>query len=81
MFKFNGGNGAIICDYCRIILKSPAKENECDKRLALDLCKECAAGGILTTIQCPSCYKEVDEDDVEDNGNCAICNGAEGVIW
>jgi hypothetical protein len=39
MYKFNGGAGCIICDYCRIIIQEPASrfnrptesEDICDK--------------------------------------------------
>jgi len=48
MFKFNGGNGAIICDYCRIIVKEPALESEKD---CMDLCDTC-----LRKETCPICF-------------------------
>ncbi len=38
-FKFNSGRGAIICDACRIIIKSPCLPNDYHKEL--DLCSEC----------------------------------------
>jgi hypothetical protein len=28
MFKFNNGNGAIICDFCRIIIVAPAAQGD-----------------------------------------------------
>ena len=31
MFKFNNGNGAIICDICRIIIKEPSTQEEAEK--------------------------------------------------
>jgi hypothetical protein len=30
---------------------------------------------------CPGCRVKVLVEDLEDNGLCAVCNGAEGVIW
>jgi len=38
MFKFNSGNGAVLCDVCRIITQSPAKEED---GTDLDLCTTC----------------------------------------
>lgn len=26
---------------------------------------------------CPGCGESIDRDDIEDNGLCAVCNGAE----
>lgn len=41
-FKFNGGNGAIICDVCRIITKAPAKTE--DAQPNGDYCQKHCAG-------------------------------------
>ena len=45
MFKFNNGNGAIICDKCRTIIKSgidPRKYKE--ESTGIDLCENCHLG-------------------------------------
>jgi len=28
-------------------------------------------------VECPVCKIKIDRDDIEDNGLCAVCNGAE----
>ena len=39
MFKFNNGNGAIICDRCKKIIRAPAKESDANPKG--DYCKGC----------------------------------------
>ena len=46
MFKFNGGNGAIICDCCRIIMKENISQNDWPEKDPdgvpyADICDEC----------------------------------------
>lgn len=53
-FKFNNGRGAIICDYCRIIIKEPATHS--DHNLAGDKC--------ISPIECAKRqHKNRDIDD------------------
>ena len=38
-FKFNGGDGAILCTRCNVVVKTPAKEE--DLETTPDLCEFC----------------------------------------
>ena len=41
MYKFNNGNGAIVCNNCRIIIREPAVCPQREHYNDFDLCPEC----------------------------------------
>jgi len=46
MFKFNGGDGAVVCDKCRTIIDSGLSYKEYEESYGIqkcDLCTNCAS--------------------------------------
>jgi len=39
--KFNNGDGALLCNLCYIIIKTPLDKKEWDKKTSLVLCPKC----------------------------------------